>query len=389
MIATAQKKTILIAGISLVIILIGVLIWYASPTVRDALFGEAIRGGSRAFSDQACIPAQWKYFVVGGAEQNPSTGRSESTFFSSDGTRWQRESMRAFSQRTLLDVAVSDVERAGRYIVWAVGDRVIHKKYSRWQGAMPDTHDSQVGSFTQNNFYAVWGDPTYDAVWIASGHQEGSAAPDGLLSHESNGGWRSYPTNGPAYGLWGTSRTDLWAVGEGFILHYAGQQWSPVIEDFSSALFAVWGTSPQKVWAVGESGTILSYDGVRWLPQASNTLKDLHALWGSSSSNVWAVGDEGTVLHYDGTSWAIQPVPSNLLPESLSLEDVFGSSARDVFVVGENGLLLHFDGRSWELQNAGTTVNLKAGVAVLQRSDSCGERSRCVTRRCVPQPVVD
>lgn len=385
MVAKTQNKTILIAGISLAIILIGVLIWYASPAVRGALFGEAIGGGSRALGDQTCRPAQWKYFVVGDAEQNPSIGRSESTVFSSDGTSWQRESMGAFSQRTLLDVAVSDVERAGQYNVWAVGDRVINKKYSRWQGAMPDVRDPQVGSFIQNNFYAVWGDHSDDAVWIASGHQEGSAAPDGLLSYKINRGWRSYPTSGPVYGIWGTSRTNLWAVGEGFILHYARQQWSPVVTDFSSALFAVWGTSPQEVWAVGESGTILSYDGVRWLPQASNSLQDLHALWGSSSSNVWAVGDEGTVLHYDGTSWAVQPVPRNLLPEGLSLEDVFGSSARDVFVVGENGLLLHFDGRSWELQNAGTTVDLKAGVAVLQRPDSCGEGRECVTGRCMPR----
>lgn len=380
MLTPQQKKIILIIGISSLIILGIVIFFVLSSSAREALFGEAVRGYRAFGSGRACTPDQWKYWVVGAAQQNPSTGRYQSTILSSGSQGWQRESLgRLYGNKALIDFfGFSQTNEA-----WAVGESVMFKKYQNggWQGGLPDSRDARVGSFVGNTVYAVWG-TSFEYVWLATGHPAGSSAPDGLIRY-ARGYWTSYPTSGPVYGLWGTSRDDIWAVGEGFILRYAGHSWTKTVDNLAGALFDIWGTSSQNVWAVGESGTILHYDGVRWTPQASTTLNDLRDIWGSSPSNIWVVGNVGTLLRYDGASWTVPNVPRNLLPEGFSLEGVFGSSASDVFVVGENGLLLHFDGHSWELQNAGTTVTLKAGQAVLRRPDTCGAGRTCVRGQCL------
>jgi hypothetical protein len=71
---------------------------------------------------------------------------------------------------------------------------------------------------------------------------------------------------------WGTSSSDtgqgpeldVFVVGptpNGMILHYDGHAWSPMPSGTSHWLCSGWGTSRSDVFAVGEGGTILHYDG--------------------------------------------------------------------------------------------------------------------------------
>jgi hypothetical protein len=62
-------------------------------------------------------------------------------------------------------------------------------------------------------------------------------------------------------------------------------------------LDGVWGSSGSDVFAVGEDGTILHYDGSSWSSMSSGTGEWLYGVWGSSGSDVFAVGDSGTILH--------------------------------------------------------------------------------------------
>src|SRR5207249_6269191 len=73
----------------------------------------------------------------------------------------------------------------------------------------------------------------------------------------------------------------------------------------SSDLYAIWGTSGTNVFAVGYSGTILHYDGTGWTPQISETTSWLRGVWGAGGSDVFAVGFGGTILHYNGETWEI------------------------------------------------------------------------------------
>ena len=69
----------------------------------------------------------------------------------------------------------------------------------------------------------------------------------------------------------------------------------------SGPLFGVWGTSPSDVFAVGD-GTILHYDGSSWsemnVPEIDGVIPDFTGVWGASSSDVFAVGPLGVIVHY-------------------------------------------------------------------------------------------
>ena len=52
----------------------------------------------------------------------------------------------------------------------------------------------------------------------------------------------------------------------------------------SNFLVDVWGTSASDVFAVGFGGVILHYDGTMWRSMTSETFVDLEAVWGTGAS---------------------------------------------------------------------------------------------------------
>jgi all-beta uncharacterized protein len=118
--------------------------------------------------------------------------------------------------------------------------------------------------------------------------------------------------------------------------------------------YGVWGSSATNVYAVGEFGTVVHWDGAVWSPvDGIPTLHTLNAIWGASATDVFVVGDSGRILHYDGTSWTVQPTPT-----AQHLTAVWGANGTDVFAVGVNGTILHYDGIVWTPQDSGTTTAL-------------------------------
>jgi hypothetical protein len=165
-------------------------------------------------------------------------------------------------------------------------------------------------------------------------------------------------------GVWGTSSTDVFAVGDyGTILHYDGTEWSPMTSGIDKYLGGVWGTSSSDVYAVEHlwdganwNGTILHYDGSSWSAMTGEmTWRPISAVWGTSSSDLYAVGGGGTILHYDGTDWS--PMTSGT---DKYLMGVWGTSSTYVYAVGGDGTILHYDGASWSVTTSGTSVSLFA-----------------------------
>ena len=107
-------------------------------------------------------------------------------------------------------------------------------------------------------------------------------------------------------------------------------------------LRGVWGSSGTDVFAVGESGTILRYDGANWSGMSSGTSEHLTGIWGSSETDVFAIGGNGLILHYDGVSWS-----EMWSPTTSSLYDIWGNSGSNIFAVGYGGTCIHYDGNSW------------------------------------------
>jgi hypothetical protein len=152
-------------------------------------------------------------------------------------------------------------------------------------------------------------------------------------------------------GVWGTSASNVWAVGYETILHYDGATWSTVVGGSGSVLsgtwlVGIWGSSASNIWAVGYvSGgpaVLLHYDGFNWasVPSPSTTETGYGSISGSSASDVWIVGSSG-LTHYDGTSWSIVPTGT-----TQGLFAVWASSPSEVWVAGDEGMF-HYNGTSW------------------------------------------
>ena len=172
-----------------------------------------------------------------------------------------------------------------------------------------------------------------------------STAPDPGLA------WSNVPsgTVNELDGVWGTSASNVWAVGYETILHYDGATWSPVAVGsplFGIWLFGIWGSSASDIWAVGFEASvtpvIFHYDGANWssVPGPSATQAEYTSVSGTSASDVWASGPRGFVSHYDGTSW------SKVLTGTDDLLAVWASSPSDVWAVGIDGTF-HYNGTSW------------------------------------------
>ena len=89
---------------------------------------------------------------------------------------------------------------------------------------------------------------------------------------------------------WASGTDDVWFVGSR-AFHYDGGTWECTPTPTTAELHGVWGTSKTDVWAVGDSGTILHYDGTRWSSVPSATTGELLSVWASGPCDVWAIGD--------------------------------------------------------------------------------------------------
>ena len=190
-----------------------------------------------------------------------------------------------------------------------------------------------------------------------------SIGPDPVLV------WTSVPSGATQRltSVWGSSASDVWAVGYETILHYDGKSWSNVSSSLigtGAYLWGVWGTSPSNVWAVGyvnyAAPTILHYNGTSWSSVPSGTTNLLLHVWGSSPSDVWAVGNGGTIVHYNGSAWSTSYVPSEAMSEQLS--GVWGVSASDVWVAGGH-VILHYNGTDWSLGSSAMWVGVVGGTS--------------------------
>ncbi len=166
------------------------------------------------------------------------------------------------------------------------------------------------------------------------------------------------------YGVWGSSATNLYAVGGGgTILHSSdGTTWAAQTSNTTNPLHGVWGSSATNLYAVGRGGTILhSGDGTTWAAQTSNIPNDLLGIWGSSATNLYAVGTGGTILHSsDGTTWAAQTSNTTNI-----LYGVWGGT-RDVYAVGSSGTILSssLDSLAFTTQPTSTTAGTTFGTTV-------------------------
>ena len=204
-----------------------------------------------------------------------------------------------------------------------------------------------------NTLFGVWGSSVTDV--FAVGYYD-----DDTMRHCSDTTWSEMTSNTPddLHGVWGTALDDVFAVGHnGTIIHYVSS-WSSQTSGTTNNLYGVWGSDSTPVFAVGASGTILKYVSSWSSPMTSNTTNNLFGVWGSSSTDVYAVGVSGIILKYSGSdsTWS-----SQVSGTANDLYSVWGSAVDDVYAVGHGGTILRYNGSgtpTWTSKTSGTTKNL-------------------------------
>lgn len=199
-----------------------------------------------------------------------------------------------------------------------------------------------------------------ESEWGAGDMYTRSVAEDGGV------GWTPRVGTTSVYGIWGSSASDVWLVGDnavyvkyqrGNILHGTPRkaedggignldplEWKGVDSQVNVVLRAVWGSSADDVWTVGDVGTVRRFQkgDVRFQPITAPTYETLNGLWGSGPNDVWIVGDTGTILHWNGAE--LQSVPAQFpIGRKPNLYGVWGSAPNDVWIVGD-AIALHYTG---------------------------------------------
>ena len=145
-------------------------------------------------------------------------------------------------------------------------------------------------------------------------------------------------TTGELYGVWGSSTSDVFAVGAGgTILHYDGTDWSEMDNGgFDDYMISVTGSSSSDVYAMGSRGFLLHYDGLSWESVPNPIGSSQCKLWMSGSRDLFAFS-YSTIYHFDGASWISFPYISYT-----SLFGIAGSGPSNVFAVGYFNTILRY-----------------------------------------------
>jgi hypothetical protein len=150
---------------------------------------------------------------------------------------------------------------------------------------------------------------------------------------------QALPGSGTFYGIWGSSASDVYAVGAtanyggGIIYHSAGNgSWvaQTVLTSMESSFRGVWGSSASDVYAVGLAGIYHSSGDGNWTLESGSA--GLYGVWGSGANDVYVVGGYGIILHSTGGGqWDSEPLA---MTYPVDLYSVWGSGPNDVYVGG-------------------------------------------------------
>ena len=221
--------------------------------------------------------------------------------------------------------------------VWAVGAAglIAHGKNGSW---FPQASPVEAG------LNAVWG--VGQDFAIAAGEEGAIVRFDGATWDTEDSG-----TISPLYAAWGSAPDNMYAVGQGTVLHRGALGWSVLNSPPPTTLRAAWGPSPTELWAAGDDGKLWRLvDGV-WSSTQLVQAASLRGMAGGApgAETVWLVGDLGTVIEYSVAdhTWVQHDVPTS---EQLNAVHTFVDGT--VFVVGRRGTLLRWDGYGWSLEQA-------------------------------------
>ena len=126
-----------------------------------------------------------------------------------------------------------------------------------------------------------------------------------------------------------------------------------------TVLTRIWGSSATDVWAIGPGGdldkTIYHFDGVSWITDGISRPLSPTAIFGFSTSNVWIGGRGGDIWNYNGEDWVKKTTISITDYNFVGFEDIWGDSPNNIYAVGyaQDGItyrsiIVKHDGVNWK-----------------------------------------
>lgn len=131
--------------------------------------------------------------------------------------------------------------------------------------------------------------------------------------------------------IWGSSATDVWAVGDGDALfrmfYYDGYKWTNYYIEPTNPLeiigpTSIWGTAKNNVWMASRNSTIWRrYDGKQWTLYGEYKVEGydrviINYFDGISSNDIYGVGGtdnsntyKAVIMHYDDGRWSFINIP--------------------------------------------------------------------------------
>jgi hypothetical protein len=179
---------------------------------------------------------------------------------------------------------------------------------------------------------------------------------------------------GALLSVWGTSSTDVWAVGgdalDGTgptVIHFDGETWSShPTPQAQGNLWWVFGFDGGPIYMGGEGGVILRYQDGNYTLMDTPGTDTVFGIWGASPDDVWAVGGASDAtggfawrLSPDmGDTWTAEPSLPADVPTNAAIWKMYGTSSTDAWLVGSNGVALHWDGASLQQGDTGVGTSL-------------------------------
>jgi hypothetical protein len=221
---------------------------------------------------------------------------------------------------------------------------------------------SLVTPITSNNLNGIWGSSSND-IWVAG--------DNGTILHFNGSSWSTVtsPTSRYLTSVWGLDANNVvmtaaGGAGANTMIFWDGANWAafPFMND---SLLSVWGTSNSNIWAVGYAGIIDHWNGTNWTRWSFVSSEMLLTVWGASADDAWIGGDRGNLFHWTGSGWNTIPTWSSLY----MITSAHGTSANDVWFVG-GPAIQHWDGASLTVvRNVASDVMI--GVYAINANAAC------------------
>lgn len=199
---------------------------------------------------------------------------------------------------------------------------------------------------------SVWGTSANDVWAVGADIPDDTAGP--LVVHYDGTSWSTLDTGttGDLWWVFGFPGGPVFMGGKGGqILRYENGTFTPMTTPGTQTVFGIWGSSPTDVWAVGadeggqSGGFAWRLQGDTWVDAGLPATATSKAVWkvhGNAADDVWMVGTAGLLVHWNGTTFE----ETNM--GSVSLFTVHCDGARCAAVGGfGSAVIFEHDGMSW------------------------------------------